>query len=505
MSDETSNMNQGTVPKAAIKTKDKSSRIQFLEIILFFPLVLLTSSDAAILTANQVLIMADLNASIVDFGWLVGIGILNQGIFTFIFGYLADKYPRKWLLISGGGIWALGVFLMLISNSVPVLYIGRIVGTTGLGAISPVTFSLLSDMFPSEKRSNSFAWWGIATLIGGLFGASLGLVFNKIPFEQIVGWDSWDLETKMDYLRVVYPGLISNWRQSYGLVSFLGLAFTLLCFFVKEPKRGAKDKQFEEILSDDELKYTYKIKRSDLKYIFTRKTNFWLIFNFLDVVVSGFFLANILLLINSEMQFDFNEASSLGQLALFLIPALVLGIFGQFYFAKLGDKRVKKGDPTGRVKIAIMGGILHIPFFVAAFLFAPNRASSTFFMGALKVPEWGFWLLMLVMGLILGVGLMWSFAIAPNWYASLIDVNLPEHRGTMLATAAFLDTIGRSFGSIVGGLIINYFDSSGSLFPVSMSIIWMTIIFGGISGLMWIPIYKYCNYDFAEVQRIMDE
>ncbi|MBD3188779.1 MFS transporter [Candidatus Bathyarchaeota archaeon] len=473
--------------------------------LLFFPLVLLSSSDSAILSANQVLIMADMTLDVVIFGWLVGIGILFQGVFTFFFGYLADKHSRKWLLILGGCLWTIALFIMLTAPNVIFLFIGRIVGTIGLGSISPIVFSLLSDMFPSEKRSKSFAWWGIATLVGGLLGAVLGLTFNKIPFEDIPGWDDMTIPAQMEYLKLNYPGLVSNWRLSYGLVAFLGLAFTALCILVKEPKRGSKDKQFRDILSDEDLKYTYKINKKDLKYIFTRKSNFWLIFNFLDVVVSGFFIANIVLFINEELQFDFNNINSLGQLAVFLLPAIGLGLFGQFYFSKLGDDKVKAGDPAGRVKIAIIGGVFHIPFFVGAMFFAPNKPSSTFFFGTVSVQPWAFWLLMLLMGIVLGIGLMFSFAIAPNWYASLIDVNLPEHRGTMLATAAFLDTIGRSFGSIAGSAFIAFFDKQGVGFSISVSIIWMTVIFGGISGLMWLPIYKYCEKDFSKIQEILDE
>lgn len=478
---------------------------EFIQVVLFLPLVLLTSSDAAILTANQVLFMADLSMNVETWGWLVGAGILVQGAFTFVFGYLSDKYPRKWLLLSGAGAWVVSIFVISASTSIGFLFAGRIIGSVGLGAVGPVVFSLLSDMFPSEKRSNSFAWWGIATLVGGLFGASLGLAFNQIPFESITGWSEMSAEAQMLYLKTTFPDLVGYWRYSYLLVGLLGLIFIALCLFVKEPKRGAKDAALRDALASEDLKYTYKIKRSDLKYIFTRKSNFWLIFNFLDVVVSGFFLANLLYFINKEMQFDFQGATSIGQLLVFLVPAVLLGLFGQFFFANRGDKKVQAGDPAGRVKVAIMGGILHIPFFVIAFCFTPNKAESTFFLGTVVVDEATFWVLMVVMGVILGIGLMWSFAIAPNWYASLIDVNLPEHRGTMIATASFLDTLGRAFGSIVGGMLIGAFVSQGNPFATANAIIWMTVIFGGVSGVMWVPIYFYCNKDFAHVKQVLEE
>ncbi|MEX2680535.1 MAG: MFS transporter [Candidatus Sigynarchaeota archaeon] len=486
-------------------TKRTSVRADFLGVLLIFPLVLLASSDGALLVGNEVMIMADLNVNVVIFGFIIGLGILSGGIATFTFGYLSDKSSRKVLLLVGGTTWSCATLLMSMAPNSTVLFIIRILATIGNGAITPVVFSLLSDMFPSEKRSNSFAWWGIASLIGSLAGGSIALAFNRIPFDTIIGWDDMDLLAKMHYLQLNYPDLVSLWRMPFILTGILGLAFVGLVFLVKEPKRGARDKQLRDALSKEELHYSYKIKRSDLKYIFTRKSNFWLIFNFLDVVVSGFFIANILLYIQVEMQFSFTDIESIAQILLMIVPAVVLGLFGQFYFAKVGDKRVERGDPAGRVKVAIMGGLLHIPFFVAAFLFSPFKGNGTFFLGSLAVPSWGFWLIMPIAGIVLGIGLMYSFAIAPNWYASLIDVNLPEHRSTMIATASFLDTIGRSFGSIMGGFFISFFDSTGTHYSISLSIIWMTLVFGGISGLMWIPIYKYCNDDFSYIQRVLEK
>lgn len=501
---------QAQEPKSPINTAENVKKKKFLKadvlgVILFLPLVLIANADSAALTANQVMIMADMGVTVVQFGWLVGLGILNQGIFTFLFGYLADKYSRKWLLIIGGSIWSVATFLFCIARLVPMLFIARLLGTFGLGAITPVTFSLLSDMFPSEKRSKSFAWWGIATLIGGLLGGSLGLAFNRIDFDSIPGWSDWDTITQMDYLKIYEASKIVFWRISYLLIGILGVVCTFFCLIVKEPKRGSKDKQLRDSLAETDLKYTYKIKKEDLKYIFTRRSNFWLIFNFFDVIVTGFFLSNVLLFINKEMQFGFDDVISISQLLMFLVPALALGLFGQFYFSNQGDKKVRRGDPAGRVKVAIKCGLVHVPFFVLAMLFVPNKADSTFFWGAIVVPGWLFWILMAVMGVILGIGLMYSLGIAPNWYASLIDVNLPEHRGTMIATASFLDTIGRSFGAISGGFFIQFFDKPGFGYPISMSILWMAIIFGAASAIMWVPIYKYCNEDFKYIQDVLEK
>jgi len=279
------NKTRGSDTDPLTKTKDgnKISKSDILGVLLIFPLVLLAASDGALLLGNQVLIMADLNANIIIFGLIVGLGVLSSGIFTFVFGYMADKQSRKRLLFIGGSIWSGCTLLMSFSPGVELLFMARIFATIGLGAISPVVFSLLSDMFPSEKRGNSFAWWGIASLIGGLAGGSIALAFNKIDFEFIEaatsgmsdgGWAKWTLDIQMQYLQDHYRDLVSLWRLPFMVTGVIGLAFTVLLVFVREPKRGARDKELRDSLAKDELRYAYKIKRSDLKYIFTRRSNF---------------------------------------------------------------------------------------------------------------------------------------------------------------------------------------------------------------------------------------
>ncbi|MGV9173775.1 MAG: hypothetical protein ACOC35_14605, partial [Promethearchaeia archaeon] len=96
-------------------------------------------------------------------------------------------------------------------------------------------------------------------------------------------------------------------------------------------------------------------------------------------------------------------------------------------------------------------------------------------------------------------GLAFSFGIAPNWYSSLIDINFPEHRGTMIAMASFLDAIGRGLGAIFGGILINITDS------IAATIFWATLIFGLLSTAFWVPLFYTSEEDFQEVQETMEK
>ena len=109
------------------------------------------------------------------------------------------------------------------------------------------------------------------------------------------------------------------------------------------------------------------------------------------------------------------------------------------------------------------------------------------------------------MSIILGIGMFIEFGVGPCWFSSMVDVNLPEHRGTAYAMAAMMDSIGRGLGPIIGGLFVDYYTGIGEIYPFGMTIMITTLSFGVISGLLWIPIYKHCNKDFGEIETVLKQ
>jgi MFS family permease len=217
-------------------------------------------------------------------------------------------------------------------------------------------------------------------------------------------------------------------------------------------------------------------------------------FNFFDVIASGLVLAYIFPYIQLEIGVSVVDIKVI-ILFLFII---VLGlIIGQFWLAHLGDKRVQRGDLSGRVKVAVICSILNLPFFLFGFAMTPNVANSTFFFGTLLVNDIGFWVLWLVYCSFLGVGLAFTMGIGPNWYSSLIDVNFPENRGTMVAVGSFIDSIGRALGAVIGGIVVTL---TGSF---SATIFWSFLIFGIFSTCLWIPLFFTAKKDYLEINEAM--
>ncbi|MHA1340697.1 MAG: MFS transporter [Promethearchaeota archaeon] len=506
------------------KKRDKASNKSFKEklnivipVLLFLPLLLFISGDGGIFLANEVLIIVDFRLNeFALIGAIVGLGQIIRAVSTMVFGYIADKYKRKWALISGGLIWAFGMFICGIAPSPYWLLFGRSIASLGAGSSAPLSISLLSDIFPSKERGKSFAWWGLATTFGGLAGGSIALSFNRINYDFTN--ETISLQERIQYITEHYANnpdpaissLISYWRYPFYLMAIIGFITSILILLVKEPKRGIAEEELHDILIDDNIDYSknYTIKLSDLKIIYKRKSNFWLIINFVDTIFSGLLLGFIFVwILELGIKID-NITSQLPLLVPFLLIVIVFILWGQFWFAKKGDDMVKKGDYSGRVKVAIFCGIAHIPFLIAAVLFYPDLATFTFFKGRLdlsnNVPMFIF--IFIIMALILGLGLGIEFGVGPAWYASMIDVNLPEHRGSMIAAASFMDAIGRGLGAWIGALIIDWFKGPmGSIKPVSDTIAFTTLTFGILSGVLWLPILKYAKHDFKEVHDIIEE
>ncbi|MHA1673277.1 MAG: MFS transporter [Promethearchaeota archaeon] len=492
--------------------KKKSFRVilnDFKPILYFIPLILLISSDDATLLINEVLIVVyfDLETNLSLFGTLLGVSQLTKAVALLAFGYLSDKFDRKKLLLISSLGWAISDIIIGFTMSFESLFAFRLLSSAFSGAAASVILSLLADSFSSDDRGMSFAIWGMISTIGIAIGGIICGAFNKVDINFDV--DSADFLSRINQIRLENPDELirQSWQSPFLAFGILGMAFIVLAMFYKEPKRAAKEKALSAVLQNDDIQYGkfYSIKFSDLKHIWTRKTNFFLIINFFDTILAGMIVGFLILWITIDMGFNVNDGTSIGYLALFVVPILVGYIWGNFYFPKRADKAVKSGNSTARVKMATFLGWAHLPFLLLGFAFIPNSQNLTFLKGTIQATPFSFGLGLAIMGLLLGVGMSFEAAVGPLHYSSMVDVNLPEHRSTMIAAASFLDAIGRALGSFLGAIIMDYYSEvRGSPSPISETLIFSLLTFGIISGLLWLPIYKYAKGDFNEIANILE-
>ncbi|NVM02940.1 MAG: MFS transporter [Candidatus Helarchaeota archaeon] len=382
-------------------------------------------------------------------GWIIFGFFIGQAISVIFFGYYSDKYSRRKLLFLGSflfSIFSIIIFLNDFTNNFLVLIIFRSLIAIGLGCSVPIGISMMMDLISSKNRSNVFSIFLVVTFLGSIVGFLLGFAPNYLQ-SLIIFIFSINVPWEIPYLY-------------FGIAGLIGCGILLL---FKEPKRAATEEAFIELISSGEI-YAYKIEREDLKQIYSRPSNFWLIINFIDTIAPGLLLSWIIFYVEQDLTYQRVTYFEV----IFSIAVILIGFLaGNFIFARIGDKR-REIDKTSRAKIAVFCGVFNVPFVILAFLFPRFTLPFSIF---------------------LAIGMFIDGGIGPNWYSSLVDVNLPEHRGTMIALAAFLDTIGRAIGGLIGGY-----------YPLETSILFLFL-----SIFPWFPVFKYIRKDLDEVDNILKE
>jgi len=432
--------------------KSNSKKMPMLSIVLFITIVTLIHTVSNMVSPNLLIISNyfGFGGNTTPLGTLVSTFTLITGIVMLIFGFLADKIIRKWIVFFGSLIFSMFSFLTIFippgSFGYILFYLLTIMTGIGFGAILPSIFSLIGDLVSQKDRSKGFSFFSISSLIGGILGTAMATFAGSV-----------------------------DWRISYTIIGIAGFASTLLFIFFKEPPRVGKDHSY--MFEKEAVEYTYRIEFSDLKVIFKKKANIWLVINFVDTIPTG-----IILFLLFEYMWDYHGIPS--DITLYILVLIFLAtLVGTIIFGFFGDKQFKKGKKKARVKLAILGNIVPIPFVFIALLI-PFRPPNLF-------PG------ILIFIILFMIGIFMNGAVNGNWYATVVDLNLPEHRGTVLATSNFFDIIGRAIGPLVGAI---FADTLGFVYGMMVSILfWILIPF------FWIVVLKNLVNEMDSTERIFTE
>jgi len=136
-------------------------------------------------------------------------------LFAPVFGYLGDRYSRKWLLAVGISFWSLSTFLgSFMQNFWLFLFFRALVGI-GEASYSTVAPAIISDLFAKNQRSSVLALFYFAIPVGTGLG-------------YIVGSE--------------VAGATDDWRWGLRVTPFMGgLAVVMIVFLMLDPERGAAD------------------------------------------------------------------------------------------------------------------------------------------------------------------------------------------------------------------------------------------------------------------------
>lgn len=324
--------------------------------------------------------------------WGVSFGMLGlmttlrniaQTISAPFWGYIADKYSRKKVLIFGTGIWGIWTIVVGLMPSFTGVLVVRAISGLGLGCLMPATFSLLGDHYPQARRGFALGVIGFVGLMGTVLGVAL-LGFVATP---------------------------ELWRWGFvGLGIFSVLSGAVIWLFVEEPPRGAAEPELEGLISH-ENEQRYSINWKDV-FSTLRIPTLWAaiiqgVTGTMPWVVMGFYFINWMV-----RELGYSNAITLndpkGSAPLVFAIVVVGAAISNFMGGLIGDFAEKVNPKYGRTMIgqfSVLSGVplmyilltraqtfsfnqlLGFTFFTALMIGWPGRGAKEPMMQAVVPPE----------------------------------------------------------------------------------------------------------------------
>ncbi len=151
------------------------------------------------------------------------VGFLTGGVFALFYSVLgipmaawADRGNRRNLIVWSLSIWSAMTALCGLAQNTLQLALARIGVGIGEAGSSPPSHSIISDLFPPDKRPFAMAIFSM--------GVNLGILFGFI------------------FAGMIYEAFDYNWRPAFFVVGLPGLLLAVIVrFALKEPKRGLSE------------------------------------------------------------------------------------------------------------------------------------------------------------------------------------------------------------------------------------------------------------------------
>ncbi|MCX6080206.1 MAG: MFS transporter [Chloroflexi bacterium] len=156
------------------------------------------------------------------FSWLIALPALGSAVATLMFGKLSDMYGRRSILLVSLGLFLAGTILAAISTSMALVIAARVILALGQGALAPLCFSVIGDLFPPEQRAS---WSGMLNLPAGI-AATIAPVLGGLITESSMGWRGLFWVTAPIVLisgGLVAIGIPGNTQKVQQKVDFMGI------------------------------------------------------------------------------------------------------------------------------------------------------------------------------------------------------------------------------------------------------------------------------------------
>jgi MFS family permease len=403
--------------------------------------------------------------------------LLTSATFALIWGYYTDRIDRTKVIIAGAFSWTFGMMLTGFSSSFIILLISRMVSGIGLGCVIPVGYSIISDAIPPDERSG---WFGTLAILSSISNGS-GQALSS------------------------FVGPILGWRFPFFLLSVISIVIVCVLFFVKIPQRGASENELLDLVELN-LEYTYKISKKDLSHIIKKKTNKYLIIQgFFAIIPGTLFVYFMTSMLSTHYFIEIPPEIRLQTAAIFAGLLGVGYLLGNAIMSYVGDYLFRK-NKKNRTRLATACMAFSIPF-VLLMLFSIKPISSDVvtnlgnnkyniiltIIEIFKVsPSYIYYFIFGFIGAVLSTG--W----VSNKNAVMVDVNLPEHRGTSTSFFSLAEQVGKGVTLLISFSLISFF---GSVFNMMLFAVFLWVP----SALLWFLAGKSVEVDMDYKSTILSE
>ena len=193
----------------------------FTSILLFAYII--SFIDSQMINYLVVPIKEDMGLTDFEISFIQGWGfVLAYVIFSIPFGRIVDKVNRVRVLIGGIVIWSVATAACGFSKNSWQLVLSRSGVGAGEAALTPASWSIISDLFPVERRSFPMSIY----LMGPYIGQGLSLLFGA----QI-------LRIYNEPVTLLESIIIQPWQIIFLIIAVPGIILGLFMFTLKDPER----------------------------------------------------------------------------------------------------------------------------------------------------------------------------------------------------------------------------------------------------------------------------